>query len=102
MDWATSNGFLVHWINRAVGKISDSASIRIEHDLRLATDEPMIEISLGLYFSATVLYAFAAGIYATLPFLVLFQVGFLYTGLLSLFQQFAGDVVLKPMPEEEF
>ena len=64
--------------------------------------QPMIEVSLGLYFTATVLYAFAAGIYATLPFLVLFQVGFLYTGLLSLFQQLAGDVVLKPIPEEEF
>ena len=30
-------------------------------------------------------------IYGTLPFLVLFQVGFLYTGLLSIVQQYAGD-----------
>ena len=41
-------------------------------------------------------YALANGIYGTLPFLVLFQIGFLYTGLLSIVQQFAGDgVVLK-------
>jgi len=29
-----------------------------------------------------------------LPFLILFQVGFLYTGLLSLLQQYAGDDVM--------
>ena len=57
----------------------------------------MIELTLGLYFTATVFYALANGIYATVPFLVLFQVGFLYTSLLSIVQQFAGgDVVLKP------
>ncbi len=59
--------------------------------------QPMIELTLGLYFTATVFYALANGIYATVPFLVLFQVGFLYTGFLSIVQQFAGgDVVLKP------
>ena len=59
--------------------------------------QPMIELTLGLYFTATVFYALANGIYATVPFLVLFQVGFLYTALLSIVQQFAGsDVVLKP------
>jgi cellulose synthase/poly-beta-1,6-N-acetylglucosamine synthase-like glycosyltransferase len=64
--------------------------------------QPMIELTLGLYFTATVFYALATGIYGTLPFLVLFQVGFLYTGLLSIIQQFAGDAaVLKPMTEEE-
>jgi hypothetical protein len=43
-----------------------------------------------------VFYALANGIYGTLPFLVLFQIGFLYTGLLSIVQQFSGDsVVLK-------
>jgi cellulose synthase/poly-beta-1,6-N-acetylglucosamine synthase-like glycosyltransferase len=63
--------------------------------------QPMIELTLGLYFTATVFYALATGIYGTLPFLVLFQLGFLYTGLLSLIQQFAGEVVLKPMTEEE-
>ena len=52
--------------------------------------------ALGFYFTATVFYALAHGIYGTLPFLVLFQIGFLYTGLLSIVQQFAGDsVVLK-------
>jgi cellulose synthase/poly-beta-1,6-N-acetylglucosamine synthase-like glycosyltransferase len=64
--------------------------------------QPMIELALGLYFTVTVFYALANGIYGTLPFLVLFQIGFLYTGLLSLVQQFAsGEVALKPATEEE-
>ena len=63
--------------------------------------QPMIELALGLYFTATVFYALANGIYGTVPFLVLFPIGFLYTGLLSIIQQYAGDVVLNPVPEEE-
>src|SRR5687768_8409613 len=64
--------------------------------------QPMIELALGLYFTATVFYALANGIYGTVPFLVLFQIGFLYTGLLSIIQQFAGEnVVLKAVTEEE-
>ena len=61
--------------------------------------QPMIELALGLYFTATVFYALANGIYATLPFLMLFQVGFLYTGLLSIFQQFTGENVMLKSPE---
>ncbi len=53
--------------------------------------QPLIELALGLYFTATVFYALANQIYGTIPFLVLFQVGFLYTGLLSIVQQYAGD-----------
>jgi cellulose synthase/poly-beta-1,6-N-acetylglucosamine synthase-like glycosyltransferase len=59
--------------------------------------QPMIELALGLYFTATVFYALANGIYGTVPFLVLFQIGFLYTGLLSIVQQYApSEAVLKP------
>jgi cellulose synthase/poly-beta-1,6-N-acetylglucosamine synthase-like glycosyltransferase len=58
--------------------------------------QPLIEVALGVYFTGTVLYAFANGIYGTLPFLMLFQVGFLYMGLLSILQQYTGeDVMLK-------
>jgi cellulose synthase/poly-beta-1,6-N-acetylglucosamine synthase-like glycosyltransferase len=58
--------------------------------------QPLVELALGLYFTATVFYAVASQIYATVPFLVLFQLGFLYTGLVSIVQQYAGDsVVLK-------
>ena len=58
--------------------------------------QPFVELALGLYFTWTVFYALANQIYATLPFLVLFQIGFLYTGLVSIVQQYAEDsVVLK-------
>jgi cellulose synthase/poly-beta-1,6-N-acetylglucosamine synthase-like glycosyltransferase len=56
--------------------------------------QPLIELALGLYFTATVFYALANGIYGTVPFLVLFQIGFLYTGLLSVVQQYAGEPVV--------
>ena len=61
--------------------------------------QPMIEFARGLYFTATVFYALANGIYGTLPFMMLFQIGFLYTGLLSIFQQFTGENVMLKSPE---
>ena len=57
----------------------------------MALAQPLTEVALGLYFTGTVFYALSNGIYGSLPFLMLFQVGFLYTGLLSLVQQFSGD-----------
>lgn len=47
---------------------------------------PLIEIGMGLYFSVVVLYAIDFGVYGVVPFLMLFQCGYLYTGLLSLGQ----------------
>jgi cellulose synthase/poly-beta-1,6-N-acetylglucosamine synthase-like glycosyltransferase len=56
--------------------------------------QPLIELALGLYFTMTVFYALANQIYGTVPFLVLFQIGFLYTGLVSIVQQYAEDPVV--------
>jgi hypothetical protein len=61
--------------------------------------QPLIELALGLYFTATVFYALVNQIYATLPFLMLFQIGFLYTGLLSILQQYTGESVMLKTPE---
>jgi cellulose synthase/poly-beta-1,6-N-acetylglucosamine synthase-like glycosyltransferase len=47
---------------------------------------PIFEIGFGIYFSYLVYYAFVLGHYFTLPFLVMFQVGFLYVALSSLGQ----------------
>ena len=58
--------------------------------------QPLIELTLGLYFTGTVFYALANGIYGTLPFLMLFQGGFLYVGCTSIMQQLANDGVLAP------
>jgi cellulose synthase/poly-beta-1,6-N-acetylglucosamine synthase-like glycosyltransferase len=47
---------------------------------------PFLELLLGMYFTYMALYALTNGIFGTLPFVVLFQFGFLYTGVLSLSQ----------------
>jgi cellulose synthase/poly-beta-1,6-N-acetylglucosamine synthase-like glycosyltransferase len=57
--------------------------------------QPLIETALGLYFTWTVFYALANQIYATVPFLMLFQTGFLYTGGRSVVQQSASDGVVR-------
>ena len=61
--------------------------------------QPLIEIALGVYFTGTVLYALSNGIYGTVPFLMLFQVGFLYAGLMSLLQQIGGDDLFVKAPQ---
>jgi cellulose synthase/poly-beta-1,6-N-acetylglucosamine synthase-like glycosyltransferase len=61
--------------------------------------QPFVELALGLYFTFTVFYALQHDIYGTLPFLVLFQFGFLYTGLLSIFQQTGGDDLFVKAPQ---
>ena len=48
---------------------------------------PYCEIALGLYFAVMVLYAVDTSIYGTIPFLLLFMTGYLYTGLMSLLQR---------------
>ncbi|MDE1163080.1 MAG: glycosyltransferase family 2 protein [Acidobacteriaceae bacterium] len=47
---------------------------------------PWIEIAIGCYFTMTVWYAISTENYFTVPFLLLFVLGYWYTGLLSLFQ----------------
>jgi cellulose synthase/poly-beta-1,6-N-acetylglucosamine synthase-like glycosyltransferase len=61
--------------------------------------QPFVELALGLYFTFTVFYALQHDIYGTLPFLMLFQFGFLYTGLLSIFQQTGSGDSLVQAPQ---
>lgn len=46
------------------------------------------EVGLGLYFASTVVYSILRENYATVPFLLLFVWGYLYTGLMSLSQTY--------------
>lgn len=46
---------------------------------------PLIEMAFGLYFTGALWFAIDAHIYTSVPFLILFQVGFLYVGVMSLF-----------------
>ena len=47
---------------------------------------PWIELAIGCYFALTIRYAWTNENYFTIPFLLLFVIGYWYTGLLSLFQ----------------
>ena len=53
----------------------------------------------GIYFTVAVGYALMNEIYGTLPFLMLFQFGYLYMGLMSIVQQFREADVLVKSPQ---
>jgi cellulose synthase/poly-beta-1,6-N-acetylglucosamine synthase-like glycosyltransferase len=65
---------------------------------------PWIELLIGSYFMLTVVYAVQNENFVTVPFLLLFVVGYWYTGLMSLLQgRFTGvalsaDTHTKPFP----
>jgi cellulose synthase/poly-beta-1,6-N-acetylglucosamine synthase-like glycosyltransferase len=66
---------------------------------------PWIELLIGTYFAATVYYAMSNENYITVPFLLLFVLGYWYTGLMSLlqgrferFRGFAEPQNAKPFP----
>lgn len=47
---------------------------------------PWIELFIGCYFAAAVYYAMSNENYITVPFLIIFVIGYWYTGLMSLLQ----------------
>ena len=47
---------------------------------------PWIELLIGAYFAAAVYYALSNENYITVPFLIIFVLGYWYTGLMSLLQ----------------
>jgi cellulose synthase/poly-beta-1,6-N-acetylglucosamine synthase-like glycosyltransferase len=47
---------------------------------------PALELAFGAYFSCALWFAVDHGIYTSVPFLVLFQLGFIYVGISSLVQ----------------
>jgi hypothetical protein len=47
---------------------------------------PVVELLFGLYFTGAVYFAWDKEIWTSLPFLVLFQVGFLYVGVTSMLE----------------
>jgi cellulose synthase/poly-beta-1,6-N-acetylglucosamine synthase-like glycosyltransferase len=65
---------------------------------------PWVELLIGTYFASTVYYALDNENYITVPFLLLFVVGYWYTGLMSLLQgRFTGlalssETHTKPFP----
>ena len=47
---------------------------------------PVVELLFGLYFTGAVYFAWDKEIWTSVPFLVLFQVGFLYVGVTSMLE----------------
>ena len=52
----------------------------------MVTAEPLLELALGAYLTSAIWFAVDKGVYFSLPFLLLFQWGFVYVGIVSLFQ----------------
>ncbi len=65
---------------------------------------PWVELLIGCYFAVTVYYAVDNENYITVPFLILFVIGYWYTGLMSLLQgrfagiSFSAETHTKPFP----
>src|SRR5207253_633295 len=65
---------------------------------------PWLELLIGGYFALTVYYALVNENYITVPFLILFVLGYWYTGLMSLLQgrfaglSFSAETHTKPFP----
>jgi cellulose synthase/poly-beta-1,6-N-acetylglucosamine synthase-like glycosyltransferase len=57
------------------------------------TFQPIVELGLAAYMTYGVLYLIEREVYYSLPFLVLFQVGFGYVGLASVYEGLRGRVV---------
>ena len=68
---------------RVAQKGEKSQAAKYRKRLKLA---PWIELLLGCYFAAAIYYTFTNNNYFTAPFLILFVVGYWYTGLMSLLQ----------------
>jgi hypothetical protein len=68
---------------RVTKKGEKSQANKYRKRLKLA---PWIELALGAWFMAAIVYTFMNHNYFTAPFLILFVVGFWYTGLMSIFQ----------------
>ena len=62
---------------------------------------PFVELGLGLYFTAMAYYAATNDIWGTLPFVCLFQAGFLYSACLSLFQNLSWASLTSRQSEQE-
>jgi hypothetical protein len=52
----------------------------------IVSAQPLLELALGAYLTSAIYFALDKGVYFSLPFLLLFQWGFFYVGLMSLLQ----------------
>ena len=60
-----------------------------------------LEIGLGLLYSVAIVWAIASHIWASIPFLLLFQNGFLYLGIATLRDEWRRKTVQPTMPDQK-
>jgi cellulose synthase/poly-beta-1,6-N-acetylglucosamine synthase-like glycosyltransferase len=68
-----------------------------------ATFQPIVELALAGYMTYGIVYLWQRGMYSSIPFLVLFQLGFGYVAVVSLYEGLRGRVIrwarlLSPAP----
>jgi cellulose synthase/poly-beta-1,6-N-acetylglucosamine synthase-like glycosyltransferase len=63
--------------------------------------QPFVEVAIGCYLTYALVFAFDHRIWFSMPFLVLFQVGFLYCGGMSLWQSRRPRTIDAPATEAE-
>ncbi|HEX9243847.1 MAG TPA: cellulose synthase family protein [Anaeromyxobacter sp.] len=73
-----------------------------KHYKAAVTFQPIVELGLAAYLGYGVLYLIEREVYYSLPFLLLFQSGFLYVGLASAYEALRGTVARwsrAPLPQ---
>lgn len=75
------------------GVKSAGESVAKKHYKAAVTFQPIVELALAAYMTYGVVYLVERGVYYSLPFLVLFQVGFAYVGLASVYEGLRGRVL---------
>ncbi len=58
-----------------------------------ATLQPLVELALAGYMTYGIVYLWQKGVYSSIPFLVLFQFGFGYVALVSIYEGLRGRVL---------
>ena len=84
-----TNTILVREVERQKERVHRLATDPAEQELEIRKRlklAPWIELIIGCYFLLAILYTFTNHNYFTAPFLILFVIGYWYTGLMSLLQ----------------
>ena len=74
-----------------LGVLVASEEWRVKRYRGLTNWVPYVELALGFYFTAMAIYAVTHGLWGSVPFILIFEAGYLYTALLSLIQEFERE-----------
>ena len=81
------------------GVCSPGESVARKRYKAAVTLQPLVELALAAYMTVAVCYVLDRGVWYSLPFLLLFQAGFGYVGLMSLWEGVRGAWLRERMPQ---